>query len=39
MSIAAEADVLTTKDLDENMTEEKTPIYEKYDALLHGNSR
>merc|ERR1719348_1842537 len=39
LSIAAEADVLTTKDLDENATEEKTPIYEKYDALLHGNSR
>jgi len=39
LSIAAEADVLTTKDLDVDETEEKTDIYEKYDALLHGNSR
>merc|ERR1719260_518800 len=36
----AEADVLTTKDLADNNDEEgETPIYEKYDALLHGNSR
>lgn len=41
LSIASEADVLTTKDLDAeaNEEEEETPIYEKYDALLHGNSR
>ena len=40
LSIAADADVLTTKDLDtEQDGEEETPMYEKYDALLHGNSR
>merc|ERR1712126_574400 len=40
LSIAADADVLTTKDLADNNEEEgDTPIYEKYDALLHGNSR
>merc|ERR1719402_1121158 len=40
LSIAADADVLTTKDLADNNEEEgETPIYEKYDALLHGNSR
>merc|ERR1719330_2122177 len=40
LSIAADADVLTTKDLADNNDEEgETPIYEKYDALLHGNSR
>jgi len=40
LSIAAEADVLTTKDLTASHNdEEETPIYEKYDALLHGNSR
>merc|ERR1712013_883431 len=40
LSIAADADVLTTKDLaDNNEDEGETPIYEKYDALLHGNSR
>merc|ERR1719464_1988464 len=36
----AEADVLSTRDLTESTTEdEETPVYEKYDALLHGNSR
>merc|ERR1719225_962345 len=40
LSIAADAEVLTTKDLNEYAEEEgETPIYEKYDALLHGNSR
>merc|ERR1712083_434488 len=40
LSIAADADVLTTKDLADNNEEEgETPIYEKYDALLHGNFR
>jgi len=40
LSIAADADVLTTKDLDTDQDgEEETPMYEKYDALLHGNSR
>merc|ERR1719517_38764 len=40
LSIAADADTLTTKDLADNNEEEgETPIYEKYDALLHGNSR
>ena len=40
LSIAADAEVLTTKDLNEHADEEgDTPIYEKYDALLHGNSR
>jgi len=40
LSIAADAEVLTTKDLNEHAEEEgDTPIYEKYDALLHGNSR
>ena len=40
LSIAADAEVLTTKDLNEHAEEEgETPIYEKYDALLHGNSR
>merc|ERR1719347_469717 len=40
LSIAADADVLTTKDLaDNNDNDGDTPIYEKYDALLHGNSR
>ena len=36
----AEADVLSTRDLADSTTEdEETPMYEKYDALLHGNSR
>merc|ERR1712048_671122 len=42
LSIAADAEVLTTKDLSESAQtgeEGDTPIYEKYDALLHGNSR
>merc|ERR1719264_240955 len=41
LSIAADADVLTSKDLSDhaNDDEGETPIYEKYDALLHGNSR
>lgn len=40
LSIAADAEVLTTKDLEGGEDEdEETPIYEKYDALLHGNSR
>ena len=39
LSIAADAEVLTTKDLNEHAEEGETPIYEKYDALLHGNSR
>jgi len=41
LSIAAEADVLTTKDLDHADAEDEdhTQVYEKYDALLHGNSR
>ena len=40
LSIAADAEVLTTKDLNEHADDEgETPIYEKYDALLHGNSR
>jgi len=40
LSIAADAEVLTTRDLTGNDGEEgETPIYEKYDALLHGNSR
>ena len=40
LSIAADADTLTTKDLSDHADDEgETPIYEKYDALLHGNSR
>merc|ERR1719225_1886124 len=40
LSIAADADRFTTKDLSEQADDEgETPIYEKYDALLHGNSR
>jgi len=39
LAIAADADVLTTKDLDANDGEEETAVWEKYDALLHGNSR
>ena len=40
LSIAADAEVLTTRDLAENADNDgDTPIYEKYDALLHGNSR
>jgi len=39
LSIAADADVLTTKDLDAADGEEETAIWEKYDALLHGSSR
>jgi len=40
LSIAADAEVLTTKDLNEQGEDDgDTPIYEKYDALLHGNSR
>merc|ERR1719234_2333626 len=39
----AEADVLSTRDLTESAQtgdeDGDTPIYEKYDALLHGNSR
>jgi DNA replication licensing factor MCM3 len=37
---AAEAEVLSTRDLAETSQEdEETQVYEKYDALLHGNSR
>merc|ERR1712025_715308 len=43
LEIAADAEVLTTKDLTESAQtgdeDGGTPIYEKYDALLHGNSR
>merc|ERR1719336_2606368 len=40
LSIAADAEVLTTRDLTESNEEDgETQIYEKYDALLHGNSR
>jgi len=40
LSIAADAEVLTTRDLADNADDDgDTPIYEKYDALLHGNSR
>eukprot|EP00088_Acartia_fossae_P042154 TRINITY_DN4416_c0_g1_i13.p1 TRINITY_DN4416_c0_g1~~TRINITY_DN4416_c0_g1_i13.p1 ORF type:complete len:800 (-),score=269.01 TRINITY_DN4416_c0_g1_i13:315-2714(-) len=40
LSIEADADTLTTKDYDVDPNEgEETPMYEKYDALLHGNSR
>merc|ERR1711892_1302110 len=43
LSVAADAEVLTTRDLTENAetgdNDGDTPIYEKYDALLHGNSR
>jgi len=40
LSIAADADSLTTRNFDSNADEEeKAPIYEKYDALLHGSSR
>merc|ERR1712106_559416 len=43
LAIAADAEVLTTKDLSESAetgdNDGDTPIYEKYDALLHGNSR
>jgi len=40
LSIAADAEVLTTRDLSDHADDEgETPIYEKYDALLHGNSR
>lgn len=36
----ADAEVLSTRDLAEsNQEDEETPVYEKYDALLHGNSR
>ncbi|XP_014665851.1 PREDICTED: zygotic DNA replication licensing factor mcm3-like [Priapulus caudatus] len=34
------ADLLTTQDLDaEGEEDEDTPVYEKYDAMLHGKSR
>jgi len=39
LAIDGDADILTTKDLDTNEEEDDTPIWEKYDALLHGNSR
>jgi DNA replication licensing factor MCM3 len=40
LAIAGEADILTTKDLEAtDNDDEETPIWEKYDALLHGNSR
>lgn len=44
LSVAADADVLTTRDLTQTGSggdgeEGDTPLYEKYDALLHGNSR
>merc|ERR1739844_13561 len=39
LAIDGDADILTTKDLEANQEEEETPIWEKYDALLHGNSR
>merc|ERR1712168_387511 len=44
LNIAADADVLTTRDLNsteggDGTEENDTPIYEKYDALLHGSSR
>jgi len=41
LAIAGDADILTTKDMETNEQDEdeETPIYEKYDALLHGNSR
>jgi len=36
----AEAEVLSTMDVTESNDEDgDTPVYEKYDALLHGNSR
>jgi len=36
----SEAEVLSTRDLTESTEEDgDTPVYEKYDALLHGNSR
>lgn len=44
LCIEADADVLTTRDLTESGEggegeDGETPIYEKYDALLHGSSR
>merc|ERR1719153_612817 len=37
---AADAEVLSTRDIEDRTgQEEETPVYEKYDALLHGNSR
>ena len=40
LSIAADADSLTTRDFDNDPHEgDQAPIYEKYDPLLHGNSR
>jgi len=36
----ADAEVLSTRDVNEGNEEDgDTPVYEKYDALLHGNSR
>jgi len=41
LSIAADAEVLTTREMGDNQNpdDQETQIYEKYDALLHGNSR
>jgi len=37
---AADAEVLSTRDIDDRTgQEEETPVYEKYNELLHGNSR
>ena len=37
---AADAEVLSTRNLADTSEEDgETPVYEKYDALLHGNSR
>merc|ERR1712240_550228 len=41
LSIAADAEVLTTREMGDNQNpdDQETQIYEKYDALLHDNSR
>ncbi|RWS05591.1 zygotic DNA replication licensing factor mcm3-like protein [Dinothrombium tinctorium] len=37
MPIISAADFLSTKDIDAGEEDSETPIYEKYDSLLHGN--
>lgn len=40
LPLAMNIDLLSTNNPDENeASEQETPIYEKYDALLHGSSR
>ncbi|KAK9888550.1 hypothetical protein WA026_000795 [Henosepilachna vigintioctopunctata] len=39
LSMTSSADMLSTKNPDENELEKETPMYEPYDSLLHGGSR